>query len=118
MPLDGELFAGRGNFNFIQGRIAAGWEGLTFEVFDTMQPGTFRQRIKALSMLDLPAHVRVVPHTKCNSTPHLIDLADAVCDLGGEGIVVRDPRAPYVNGRTDSALRWVPQDPRANRRSA
>jgi ParB-like chromosome segregation protein Spo0J len=35
---------------------------------------------------------------------------------GGEGAVVREPRAPYVAGRSDSALRWVPQDPAVNRR--
>lgn len=118
-PLDGELFAGRGGFNFIQGMIASGWDGLTFEVFDTPQPGTFRQRLKVLESLSLPDHVRVVEHsTKCKSTPHLLDLADAVCDLGGEGVVARDPRAPYVSGRSDAALRWVPQRPQVNRRSA
>tara|TARA_R110000868_G_scaffold106895_1_gene292802 strand:- start:313 stop:834 length:522 start_codon:yes stop_codon:yes gene_type:complete len=116
--LDGELFAGRGNFNSIQGRIASGWDRLTFEVFDTPQPGTFRQRLKALKSLSLPDHVRVVEHSKVSSTQELVELADAVCDAGGEGVVARDPRAPYQAGRSEKALRWVPQNPRVNRRSA
>lgn len=33
-PLDGELFAGRGNFNLIQGLMRDGWQGLAFHVFD------------------------------------------------------------------------------------
>jgi len=37
---------------------------------------------------------------------------------GGEGAVVREPRAPYVAGRSDSVLRWVPQSPEVNRRRA
>lgn len=117
-PLDGELFAGRGNFNSIQSLIANGWHGLTFEVFDTPQPGTFRQRMSDLKAIPLPFHVRIVAQSKCNGTEHLLELADAVCDAGGEGIVVRDPRAHYEGGRSDSALRWVPQHPRVNRRSA
>ena len=102
----------------IQGRIASGWDRLTFEVFDTPQPGTFRQRLKALKSLSLPDHVRVVEHSKVSSTQELVELADAVCDAGGEGVVARDPRAPYQAGRSEKALRWVPQNPRVNRRSA
>jgi hypothetical protein len=45
-----------------------------------------------------------------------LDAVKLIKDAGGEGAVVRNPRALYVAGRTGSVLRWVPQDPALNRR--
>ena len=114
--LDGELFAGCGNFNAIQTLIAAGWHGLTFQAFDAPSDEPFRARYKKLLALELPAHVGIVKQVRCNDTRHLIEHADAIVTVGGEGSVVRNPRARYVAGRTDDVLRWVPQCPRLNRR--
>jgi len=117
--LDGELFAGRGEFNSIQRRLRDGWHGLTFQVFDAPEMvAPFRKRLAFLKTLDLPSHTAVVRHERCMDTPHLIYAADAVVALGGEGMVVRDPRAMYCHGRTDSVLRWVPQCPSKNRRKS
>lgn len=118
MPLDGELFASRGGFNEIPSRINSDWSGLTFEIFDTPQAGTFKQRLRLLKSLSLPPHAHVLEQSVCRDTQHLIELADAICDAGGEGVVVRDPKAPYVAGRSDSALRWVPRPPIENRRKS
>jgi DNA ligase-1 len=117
--LDGELFAGRGEFNSIQRRLRDGWHGLTFQVFDAPEMvAPFRKRLAFLKTLSLPPHVDVVAQERCNGVDHLIDAADAVVAMGGEGIVVRDPRAVYCYGRTESVLRWVPQCPRLNRRKS
>lgn len=119
MMLDGEIFAGRGNFNTIQGRMRDRWIGLHFFVFDAPEVAApFRARLKFLQTLSLPSHASLVKHEPCRDTPHLIEFANAVCDAGGEGSVVRNPRSLYVQGRTDTVLRWVPQDPTINRRAA
>ncbi len=114
--LDGELYAGAGEFNSIQGRIARGFHGLSFEVFDAPAALPFRRRLAFLRTLELPSHVQLVEQIKCRDTQHLVEFADAICEAGGEGAVVRDPAARYVQGRSGDVLRWVPQCPRLNRR--
>ena len=116
-PLDGELFAGRGEFGRIQGLMAAGWHGLTFRVFDLIGPGPFRQRVRTLETLALPSHCATVQHVRCRGEHHLIEFADAIVEAGGEGAVIRDSRGLYVAGRTWSVQRWVPQNPALNRRA-
>lgn len=119
VALDGELFAGRGEFNAIQGLMRDGWYGLTFQVFDAPEMvAPFRQRLAFLKTVRLPSHAALVRHERCIDTFHLLCAADAVVAAGGEGMVVRNPRAMYCQGRTDEVLRWVPQDPRKNRRKS
>ena len=115
--LDGEIWPGRSKFNFIQAMMRDGWEGLTFQVFDAPEiVAPFRRRLAYLKTLALPPHAELVAHVRCRDTKHLIEAADALVAAGGEGMVVRDPRAMYQAGRTHDVLRWVPQCPRLNRR--
>ena len=114
--IDAELFAGRGGFNQIQGMMRDGWHGLSLQAFDAVMPGTFRKRLAYLRTLELPSHVQLVEQIKCKDTKHLVEYADAICEAGGEGAVVRNPAARYVQGRSGDVLRWVPVDPRVNRR--
>ena len=116
--LDGELFAGAGGFNAIQGRIARGFLGLSYQVFDAPSCLPFRRRLAFLKTLVLPPHCGLVEHVRCRDTKHLIEAADAIVAAGGEGAVVRDPRALYVPGRSWAVQRWVPRCPRLNRRRA
>lgn len=118
VALDGELFAGRGKFNSIQTLMAAGWHGLTFQAFDAPSAAPFSARYKQLLAIDVPAHVGIVKQVRCTDTRHLIKHADEIVTAGGEGSVVRNPRAGYIAGRTDDVLRWVPQCPRINRLNA
>ena len=118
-PLDGELFAGRGEFNRIQGLMSGGWHGLAFRVFDApCHLGTFAKRAAFLGTIELPAHAAIVEQVVCRGEQHLIEFADAIVEAGGEGAVIRDPKAKHVSGRTWSVQRWVPQSPALNRRSA
>lgn len=119
VALDGELFAGRGKFNAIQGLIREGWHGLTFQVFDAPGPGTFTARLRTLKSLSLPSHCAVVNFHKVNDAAQVWTEANAICDNGGEGLVVRDPKGKYLFGqRSDQVLRMVPQCPSVNRKSA
>lgn len=115
--IDGELHLGRGGFNGIRRAMRDGWHGLEFAVFDAPAAGgSFRKRLKYLKTLELPDHCSLVEQIRCRDTQHLVEFADQIVMAGGEGCIVRCPRAAYVAGRTDSVLRWVPQDPRVNRR--
>jgi DNA ligase-1 len=116
VPLDGELFLGRGLFNGIQGAMRDGWQGLTFRVFDAPEVGgTFRQRLAFMRELTLPAHVSLVEQVRCRGIDHLLEFADEIVANGGEGAVIRDPKAHHVCGRTETVQRWVPQSPALNR---
>jgi DNA ligase-1 len=114
--IDAELWPGLGNFHRTQGMMRGGWRGLQLMVFDAVMDGAFRKRLAYLKTLALPSHVEIVPQVRCRGTEHLLEFADAIVANGGEGAVVRNPRAMYCHGRTDSVLRWVPCDPAVNRR--
>jgi DNA ligase-1 len=115
--LDGELWGGNGSLYELQGRIRDGFHGLSFQVFDApTATGSFRKRLAFLGGLSLPDHVAIVPQIRCRDTAHLVEFADQIVMDGGEGAVVRDPRATYREGRSSSVLRWVPVDPALNRR--
>jgi len=118
-PLDGELDPGIGNFNRIQGMIRDGFAGLTFAVFDIPAPGPFSRRLKALSRLSLPDHCYLVHHWRIDGPQAVWEEANRICDAGGEGLVIRNPRGLYRSGeRSDDVLRMVPADPAVNRRRA
>lgn len=116
-PLDGELFAGRGEFNYIQAMMRDGWHGLTFQVFDApAAPGGFIKRISFLRTVILPGHASMIPQTICPGIAAMKESAKQIVLAGGEGVVVRDPSAPYISGRTQTVQRLVPIPPQANRR--
>jgi len=97
--LDGELFAGRGGFDFLVSQIqrkGSEWEGITFEVFDLAelrQP--IEQRIAALLRLPLPSHCRLVQHRACAGAGDLDATEAAIVAAGGEGLCLREPGSCY-----------------------
>lgn len=114
--LDGELFAGRGEFNTIQKRISNGFDGLRFHVFDLPNADWFKDRLFCLDDLVLPSHCSKVPQCRVASLDAMMLVADRIVADGGEGVVLRDPCEEYHEGRTWSVQRWVPQDPEINRK--
>jgi len=116
-PLDGELFAGRREFNYIQAMIRDGWHGLTFQVFDApAESGSFAERLAHLETITLPSHAAKISQVICEGVEHMKAEAKRIVLAGGEGVVVRDPSAPYIPGRTSTVQRLVPIPPQANRR--
>ena len=105
-PLDGEFFAGSLGAT-ISATQAGRWEDVRFHVFDAPSAAPFRQRAATVATMALPAHCAVVTHWKVD-TIGAMRQAEAIAANGGEGLVVRDPRKPYVSGRTDSALKIKP----------
>lgn len=96
--LDGELYSGQG-CNDVSSRVrrkdTAGWTGLEFIAFDVPGAvGSYGQRMAAA-----PAGVRRTGFEQCDGPRHLRTLLDAVKGRGGEGLMIRDPLAPYTPGR-------------------
>lgn len=50
-------------------------------------------------------YARVVKHDKCKGKAHLEEELERVEDLGGEGLMIREPRSKYVNGRSHTLLK-------------
>jgi DNA ligase 1 len=105
-PLDGELFAGSLGLT-ISATQAGRWSEVRFYAFDAPSADQFKDRVARLATMPLPAHCEVVPHWTTD-TVEAIRKADEIASNGGEGLVVRNPSAPYAAGRSSAALKIKP----------
>ena len=104
--LDGELFGGRGNFQKSVGKVRKGeWSGLEYVVFDVVASGDYNARLARLASVELPAFVRVLDQSICNDAKHLDAFEAAILKAGGEGVMLRDPKAEYEHKRTSALLK-------------
>ena len=112
-PLDGELFAGRGNFRQTTGIVRSqgksrDWLKVSFVVFDapTVDAG-FEGRIDAVRALlsSGPSHVIAHTHEVCADRDHLTGELARVEALGGEGLMIRKPGSRYEAGRSRALLK-------------
>lgn len=123
-PLEGELWGGRGTFEQTvsivrQAQAHAGWRQLRFAVFDAPHhEGSFAARIAAAQAW-FDAHP--TPYAFVTTQTPLIDRAQLQAELqrvvaaGGEGLMVRDPQAPYRPGRSPTLLKvkaWLDAEAR------
>jgi DNA ligase 1 len=119
-PMDGELWAGRGQFELASGTVRRqpasdeAWRRIRYMVFDVPgQPGTFDQRIPALqhlvAKLDLP-WVQAVRQFKVADEAELKRQLDDVVRGGGEGLVLHRGTSLYHAGRDDDLLKLKPYD--------
>jgi len=112
-PLDGELWAGRGQLE--TARLAAQWgkfaPGIAYRVFDCpTAPGTWIERMAAAqwAILDAP-HASAVSFQPCRGVDHLSAEYFRLTAAGAEGVVLRQPTATgYGPGRSRHALRIKP----------
>ena len=112
--LEGELWGGRGTFTATAGIVLRqepdpGWLGLRFAIFDApAAPGGFAARIARASawFAAHPApHAFVIPQQPVRDREQLRQELARVDDLGGEGLIVRDPAAAYAAGRSTQILK-------------
>jgi DNA ligase 1 len=119
-PMDGELWAGRGQFELASATIRQqpaddeAWRRIRYMVFDVPgQPGTFDQRIPVLqrqvAALDLP-WVQAVRQFKVADEAELKRRLDAVVQAGGEGLVLHRGASLYHAGRHGDLLKFKPYD--------
>ncbi|QHJ01367.1 DNA ligase [Xylophilus rhododendri] len=118
VPMDGELWAGRGQFQkavSITRQQAAGdeaWRGMRFMVFDLpAEPGIFTERLAVLngllSKLDSP-WARPVAQSRVATHAALMEMLQTVVESGGEGLVLHRGSSVYAAGRSDDLVKVKP----------
>lgn len=118
MPMDGELWMGRGRFDQVSGLVRAGnprdpaWQRVRFMVFDLPgHSGIFDERIAA--MRSLPGDARIawlqpVEQFRLQSAAALDSRLKQVVANGGEGLMLHHRQARYQAGRSDALLKLKP----------
>lgn len=115
VPMDGELWAGRGGFEQALSTVRqqtpndASWRAIRFMVFDLpAHPGTFTQRLSAyqqlVAQLGLP-WVQAVPQEKVSHHAELMKRLDRMVRDGGEGLMLHHGEALYRAVRSDDLLK-------------
>lgn len=112
--LDGELWVGRKMFQKTTSIVRSGaqsdeWKQVSYVVFDAPNArGGFEDRIdhlkKVLKKSGAP-HARPLDHITCTGIAHLREELQRVEALGGEGLMLRQPKSPYVAGRSTTLLK-------------
>jgi DNA ligase 1 len=112
--LDGELWVGRKMFQKTTSIVRSGagsdeWKQVTYVVFDAPNAkGGFEDRLahaqKVLKRSGAP-HARFLEHVTCDGIAHLREELARVEGLGGEGLMLRQPKSPYVAGRSTTLLK-------------
>lgn len=110
--IDGELFAGRGSFEkaaSITARCDEDWGELTYLIFDAPEAkGDLPTRLAPLKDFlakNQGSQIKIIEQIKIKSTKEAFAYLDKITADGGEGIVVRDPKAPYKDGRQSSIMK-------------
>lgn len=112
--LEGELWGGRGSFETTVAVVKrlddfAGWRLLRFAIFDVpLAPGGFSRRIEqaaAWFTAHPSAYAFVIPQQLVPDRAALQRELARIERLGGEGLIVRDPGAPYLAGRRPEILK-------------
>jgi DNA ligase 1 len=118
LPLDGELWLGRGRFEALSGLVrrqthdAADWRAVRYMVFDL--PGAHgpfaerTQRLTSLVRLCGVAQLQAVEQTLLDSAQALQRRLDAVVAGGGEGLMLHRADAPHETGRSVALLKLKP----------
>ena len=111
IALDGELYIGIGKFNDTVSTVRTNtpdnkrWSLVKFHVFDTPTvDAEYNTRIRHVfeSTRHIPMIVFVPQYPLENPIPKILKLIES---KGGEGIMLRNPKAPYIQGRTDQLLK-------------
>lgn len=112
--LDGELWSKRGDFEFVQSTVldkmpGAGWEKISYNIFEVPnEPGDFLSRInKAKQWFEryTNRYIRIIPQTMIQDTSDLDQFLNKIESMGGEGVIVKDPKMPYFTGRSGHLLK-------------
>lgn len=120
VPMDGELWLGRGRFEEASGIVRAddagdaAWRAMRFMVFDLPGArGPFDARLRRLRALLDAANVpwlRAVAQFRVRDAAALDAQLAAVVAAGGEGLVLHHAGAHYRVGRSDAVLKYKPDD--------
>lgn len=115
--LDGELWSQRGDFEHIVSIVRRqhphqGWRALAFHIFEAPnQPGGLVERLQVVSeyLKRSPSpFLQLIRQIPCPDHQHLQQYLHQLVLQGAEGVVIRNPSAPYQTGRSADALKLKP----------
>ncbi|CAM2750760.1 DNA ligase [Shewanella amazonensis] len=114
--LDGELWAGRGRFEWLSGLVRSrgrddDWYQVQLMVFDTPQSGLgFAERHKWLQarLSDKTEPLKLVEQRRFQHLSELNDYYQAVIRGGGEGLMLHREDALYIDGRNPLLIKLKP----------
>jgi DNA ligase 1 len=119
MPLDGELWLGRGRFDELSGIVRtaqpvdADWRRVRYMVFELPgERGDFAERAQRIEQVVRRAaapHLIAVEHTPVADRDALRRRLAATVAQGGEGLVLHRAAAPYATGRSDALMKLKPE---------
>ncbi|MEL7382943.1 MAG: DNA ligase [Pseudomonadota bacterium] len=114
-PLEGELWAGRGEFTLVQTTVLdqqpsdSAWRKIRLMVFDLPGgPGSYLERyakIKAYVERTSHLHIDYLTQSAIESESDLLQQLAKVTEQGGEGLMLREIGREYYSGRSDSLLK-------------
>jgi DNA ligase len=113
VPLDGELWVGRQQFQRTVSVVRRkdrgdAWKTVRFLVFDApTAAGPFEDRLARVHELlgDALPHAEMVAHEPCEGLEHMQRRLAEVEAAGGEGLMLREPRSSYEIGRSGTLLK-------------
>ncbi|MGD8120233.1 DNA ligase [Vibrio sp. TRT 2004] len=118
-PLEGELWAGRGNFHIVQQTVLdqlpkqVAWSLIRYMLFDIpYSDQSYLKRYDALqslvNTLDTE-HIQLIEHTPIESQATLFDNLERVTALKGEGLMLRNIHHAYHAGRSQDLIKLKKQ---------
>ena len=114
LPLDGELWVGRGQFEETASIVSRhtphdGWRQVSYMVFDLPEdPGTFDERLQNLRAAVAASpnqFLAVIPQYKLTDHKVLMERLDTVAAAGGEGLMLHRGDSRYRSGRSTDLLK-------------
>jgi DNA ligase-1 len=113
IALDGELFAGRGEFqktvSIVRKKtpVDSEWKTMHYRVFDAPEvPGPVEKRWTAMKQaVRGKKHVEAVEQVLCKNEDHLRKYHAKISNQGGEGVMLREPGSRYERKRSHTLLK-------------
>lgn len=112
--LDGELWSKRGDFENIQSIVldknpSKKWSEIKYMIFEVPHAkGDFFKRLEKASKQIKEKkllHVEIIEQKVCNSKDELDSYKKSILSLGGEGVMLKDAKNEYFDGRSDYLLK-------------
>jgi len=117
IPMDGELWIGRGQFEAISGLIRqtspkdSDWHNVRFMVFDLPKAqGSFEARYQQMQTLIVgkSVYLQIIEQVSVESVEALYQKLDLLVAQGAEGIILHRRSALYTPGRNPNVMKLKP----------
>ena len=108
--IDGELWSKRGDFENIVSIVrdktpTNKWKQIKHYIFEVPHAkGGLFERLSKVKAYESNI-IKIIPQIKVKNKAHLQKFLEEIEKKGGEGVVVRDPNAPYIAKRTSKVLK-------------